>query len=397
MPLYPPRLMPGFSRNLMSTRRNFLVSSCGAAFSAAATANLLSAPIPMPSVARPVLGLTLPLTGVQAEVASDLQDGYRMAAAAHGGIFDIAVLDDYSMADKAAENVRLFAETPGVLALSGIVGTPHAELALPFAVEQSLPVVGIRSGARSLRKGQSGVFHFRSTYESELERLASIIAGSHSERVEVLFSEDSFGKGSAATLTAKLQELGIAHGEPVPMMRNGENLNQAVDELAARTKKGGHVSIVLLVIAGPLIRATTRLRSQHQVLMPIYGMSHVANRRVSLEKINELSGLGVMLAFPLPRYQYMAIGQSFKDACVKARTPELIESLTCYEGFFYGSIFASALKDAGGNAATRQKLVQRLSLGVKVGGMDLRPNSKNEGYHFIDLAYKHGKSGKLYT
>ena len=48
-----------------------------------------------------------------------------------------------------------------VVALSGIVGTPHAEAGLKAAKAGGLPVVGIRSGARHLRNGEPTVFHLR--------------------------------------------------------------------------------------------------------------------------------------------------------------------------------------------------------------------------------------------
>ena len=124
------------------------------------TASVLAASVTLPEFvfgAEPVLGLTLPMTGAQAEVAKDLLAGHETALKAVGGPLVLRVLDDGFTPEKTAKNVDILASDPQVIGISGIVGAPNAQLALPVAVRMGLPVVGIRSGASSLRDGREGL------------------------------------------------------------------------------------------------------------------------------------------------------------------------------------------------------------------------------------------------
>lgn len=372
----------------MLSRRDLLISGAAA---------VASAPFVARAASIPVLGLTLPLTGVQSEIALDMLDGYRLAAASMDDSFSIEVLDDASDPARTTENIRKLGASAGVLAASGIVGTPHAQAALPVATASGLPVVGIRSGAASLRGGEAGVFHFRSSYEAELDRLAQILAGSGSKNVEVIFSDDSFGKGSVKTLRASLDRLGVKMAEPISVNRNGENLAASVERLAERARAAKeYTAIVLLVIAGPMIDATRLLREKHKIVAPVYAMSHVANRRLAMENLPSFSGLGVMLAFPLPRVSKEAIAYKYRSIAIASKKPELVESLAAYEGFFYGTVFGAAFREIG-TGGTRKELSQALRKGFSVGGVQVAMNSKNEGYSFVDVAYKNSLTGKFHT
>lgn len=381
----------------MLNRRTLFLSALVATSSGLARA---AAPIstPLPGNQAPALGLSLPLSGVQAEIAQDLLGGYELAALASGGAFRLQVLDDTSKADVTALNVQTLAKDQRVLALSGIVGTPHAQAALPIAIEAGLPVVGIRSGAASLRNRQSGVFHLRSTYESELQRMASMLAGAGYQRAQIVFSKDSFGIESKDTLVQALGALGLSAPAPVAMERNGENMQEAIGQIARRCMVNEPVStaIVLLVISGPAIAATQMLREQHRIILPVYAMSHVINRTLASKPMPAMAGFGVMLAFPLPRTSHESIAAKFRDTAERAGKRSLSDSPTAFEGFFYGSTFAQALQASGGSA-TRKDIISHLHEGLSVYGLPIHPNDLNEGYSYIDVAYKESKSGLLRT
>lgn len=379
----------------MLTRRNLLASAIAGATSSIPVMGF-AAKTPIPNLDLPALGLTLPVTGVQAEIARDLLDGYELAALASGGAFRVVALDDSSKPETTANNISALANDPRVLAVSGIVGTPHAKAALPVAVQSGLPVIGIRSGAESLRQGQEGVFHLRSSYEAELRRMASMFSGQGIRRVQVLYSNDAFGKESLATLTQSLDGLGIATPDPLSVERNGENLPAVVKTAADLCKTNDRIptAIVLLLISAPCVSAAQALRSEHKVILPIYAMSHVVNRALATKPMPALAGFGVMLAFPLPRVSRDRVASKFRDTVAKANKPELRESLTAFEGFFYGSVFGQALKDAGNNP-TRQSIVARMRAGVQVEDLLIRPNENNVGFHHVGIAYKELHTGFL--
>lgn len=104
------------------TRRTFL----NAVGSTAATLALPSIAAP----ARPVVGISLPLSGVQAVPAAEMKAGYE---AALGAVADLVVVDDESKPQATATMIDQFAKDDRIVATTGIVGTPHAKSALPYA------------------------------------------------------------------------------------------------------------------------------------------------------------------------------------------------------------------------------------------------------------------------
>jgi branched-chain amino acid transport system substrate-binding protein len=118
----------------MITRRRIL-SVAGAAAAVAGFGGAHAA-------ARPIVGITLPLTGVQAPVGKELRLGYE---AALGDVADLDIQDDEFKELKTSGNMAAFAANPQIIASTGIVGTPHARAAIKAAVAGQLPVVGIKS------------------------------------------------------------------------------------------------------------------------------------------------------------------------------------------------------------------------------------------------------------
>ncbi|MFD2450870.1 ABC transporter substrate-binding protein [Ideonella paludis] len=84
-----------------------------------------------PSVVRAApkvrVGLALPFTGVQAEVAADLRLGYELAfahAEQSGLEIDPVWEDDKASADETVRLIDKFSKDRSIIAASGIVGTP---------------------------------------------------------------------------------------------------------------------------------------------------------------------------------------------------------------------------------------------------------------------------------
>lgn len=146
------------------------------------------------------IGISLPLSGVQAEVGQEMRQGYELAFSTAGMPFQLVFVDDASKAENAAENMRSFAGDKLVIASSGIVGTPHAQAALPVATSAEIPVLGIRSGARLLRNGKNSAYHLRSSFEDELTYLAKDAVGRGQKKLAIVYSEDSFGNASRGDL-----------------------------------------------------------------------------------------------------------------------------------------------------------------------------------------------------
>jgi branched-chain amino acid transport system substrate-binding protein len=362
-------------------RRTFL----GAALTAAYT-------YPVQSMAKgqgKLIGLSLPLTGNQSEVAIDLQHGYNLALQSSNSDLQLLVLDDGGDVTRAANNVKALAANTNVIALSGLVGTPHAEKAIPIATAAGLPVVGIRSGAKMLRLGQNGVYHLRSSYEDELDAIAKMCSGYAIQSVGIIHSADSFGEGSRTHLVEALKARGIQALPPMPVERSGSNIPAVTATCAAAVSQNDRPSaVVLLMISQPMSNAAKALREVHKISLPIFAMSFVATRSVSVDVIPHLSGLGLVSAFPVPQTSYTEISRQFRRACEGAGATDISGSLTAFEGYFYGSVIAKTA------AQSRDQINQRLLAGVRVGDQSIKFGPTMVGYHHLEIVRK-SYDGKL--
>jgi branched-chain amino acid transport system substrate-binding protein len=360
------------------------------------TTSLATAGIAVPAVAArsPLqLGLSLPLTGVQAEVANDLKLGYELAFRATRSGLALKILDDQSKPERTAENIKAFADDPGVIACSGIVGTPHAQAALPVALKGGLPIVGLRSGAQALRTGQDGVFHLRAGFNDELDKVVSMCSGAGLKQMAILYSNDSFGTSSKDHLAAQLKAVGIEVAIAVAVDREGKNIDQATALVADKVKRSNlYFGVALLLISKPMQQAATSLRETHKIVSPFFAMSFVATKSIATKISPALAGLGLVTAFPLPRTSNTAFSYQYRQDAVAFKQPDLVESLSSYEGYFYGRIVAEAARSGG---LSRDALTKHLARSFIVLGTPITFDASKVGFRHLEIVRKSAADGRL--
>ncbi|CAD5366825.1 Peripla_BP_6 domain-containing protein [Rubrivivax sp. A210] len=335
------------------------------------------------------IGVPLPFTGVQSEVANDLRAGYEMAfahASEAGLNLEPVWADDEAKADQTARLVEQFARDRSILATTGIVGTPHAKAAVPRAVVGGLPVVGLRSGAVELRDGTRGVYHLRASYTDELTRMVRTIGGASLNRLAVVYSNDAFGTAAAAHVAGIVAEHGVTVVSNEPAERGGSDIQAAVSKALDPSKHAK--ALLLLVLEGPMLKGVTHARTKMSFLAPVFCMSFCATRRLAEATDPNLVGLGLVSAFPLPRTDLSPLADHFRKVAVDWSRPGVIHSLTAFEGYLYGSVLASAIRRAPDTS--RAGLVAALNAPQEVGGIRVAFDSKLVGYHYLQLIYKSG-------
>jgi branched-chain amino acid transport system substrate-binding protein len=333
------------------------------------------------------VGIPLPFTGVQSEVANDLRSGYEMAFA-QAGRLGLAIepvwADDLAQPDRTALLIDGFARDPSFVAATGIVGTPHAKAALPLARRGALPVVGIRSGAVELRDGKPGVYHLRASFSDELTAMVRVISGATLQRLAVVFSDDAFGKAAMAHVAQIAPTLGVSVVSSVPAERSGKDILGAVDRALEPRLKAG--ALLLLVIEGPMLRAAEHARMQRQFLHPLFCMSFAATRRLADAKDSYLEGLGLVSAFPLPRTALSPLAEGFRAVAADWHRPGVVNSLTSFEGYLYGSVLLRALQQAP--ELSRKGLVESMGVPRSVGGVPVAFDAQHVGFRYLQLLHK---------
>lgn len=346
-----------------------------------------------PSDYANIIGLSLPKTGVQSEVGHELEAGYRLGIEASGIGYELLVLNDAGDVSKATENAKLFASNPKVISMAALVGTPHAKAVIPVVQSGLLPLVGIRSGANSLRSGQNGVYHLRCSYEDELDTVAKMCSGAGIRTIVIIHSADSFGEESRAHLEAALKSKNISVVQPLPANRDGSNL-EAVTKNAADLIKNNQANentgIVLLMISKPMQDAAKQLRETHRIVYPIFAMSFTATKAVTSEVMPHLSGLGLVTAFPIPNTSNSKLASAFRRDCITYKKTELLDSVTSMEGWFYASVFAKT------NAHSRNQVLQKMNQGIILADKAVKPDTRNVCFKHMEIAMK-SSNGRLRT
>ena len=269
-------------------RRRTLLSALPASMVCAT----LGAPALVRAAPAKTIGLSLPLTGVQAAIGKEMKEAYEIAFAEAENPFKLKILDDQSKAEVAADNMKSLCGDASIIAVSGIVGTPHAQACAPIAMEASMPLIGIRSGARSLRNNDNSIWHLRTSFEDEITFIVSDTAGRGKGSLIVIYSDDSFGKSSKDWMLAEMKRLNVKEVLTLPIDREGAQVTEVCQKI--RNSLAGlqeMPSIALLMITKPMVAATKELRIKHKIANPILAMSFTANTTVTSEQDQGLVGL----------------------------------------------------------------------------------------------------------
>lgn len=338
------------------------------------------------AMSRTRIGLSLPLTGVQGTVANELLAGYQLAAKRAelkgAGAFELVIEDDRSEADRTRANIEAFGRDPRIVATSGVVGTPHAKVAIPAARVAGLPIVGLRSGASELRDGGQFVYHLRASFEGELSLAVQTLSAVH-RRIAILASDDAFGRASAAHTLAEAKRLGFEITATVFAQRNGGDVRERAEQVVAANR--GTTAVFVLLITKPAIEAVRVLRAR-SFLGVIYTMSFTAGAELGKAGPDVYRGLGLVAAFPLPRSAADEISEEFRAAATAASRPDLIESITAAEGYWYMRAISQAVEQAEGRVSTtRQGLLAALESqkGVALGSERIAFDSKRVGRRYL--------------
>ena len=170
----------------------------------------------LPAMAADREPIRLGMVNAQTGPASALGQGMLAGAQAvfkdvnlrggvHGRQIALQVADDGYEPEQTVEQTLRMVQDNQVLALFGYVGTPTTNAVLPLLAEMKVPLVGVFSGAASLRRPVTRqLFNVRASYEEETEALVAHLIEGGARRVAVVYQNDGFG---IAVLTAVQQAL----------------------------------------------------------------------------------------------------------------------------------------------------------------------------------------------
>ena len=317
------------------------------------------------------LGISAPFSGPAKELGSQMKLGIETAFAAAndaGGIdgrqVKLIAADDGYEPRRTADTMRQLYEKQKVLGFIGNVGTPTAEVALPYALEHHALFFGAFTGANLLRRDPPDryVFNYRASYAEETNaavRYLVRVRHLRPEQIAVFAQHDAFGDAGFDGVAKAIRAL---DGDDQAILRlNYERNTVNVDDAVARLRahKGAIKAVVMVAVYRPAAHFVEKTHDLYPGM--IYtNVSFVGSTALA----DELMLLGPRFASSVIVTQVVPAIDSYASAILKykaalAKYQGDAPDYVSFEGYIDGSLFLEGLRRAGPQPNT-EKLVDGL-------------------------------------
>jgi len=229
-----------------------------------------SAPPPSraPAVVPPLtLGMSSALTGPSKELGRQMKLGVETALNLvndAGGIdgrrFSLIALDDGYEPARTKDTMRELVENRKVFAIIGNVGTPTAEVSVPYVLEKRVLFFGPFTGAGLLRREPPDryVFNYRASYVEETAAVVKHLVEVRKIRptqIAVFAQQDGYGDAGFAGVVRALRRYGRDQDQilRVGYKRNTLDIKDALDAIVKNQKQ------IRAIVMVPTYRPAARL------------------------------------------------------------------------------------------------------------------------------------------
>ena len=421
----PPRVLPERQTGRDVSRRNTLFGiGAGVAVAAVGLAWYLSRPSRTPPPVMPpakprnpviTLGMSAALTGPAKELGRQMKLGIETAldlANDAGGVndhkFELVALDDGYEPDRTRETMKDLVETRKVFAVIGNVGTPTAEVSVPYILEKKVLLFGAFTGAGLLRKEPPDryVLNYRASYAEETSAAVKYLVEIRKikpNQIAVFAQQDGFGDAGFAGVTRALRRYGRGQDQIVRVgfKRNTLEISDAVDEVVKdmRTIR----AVVIVAPYRPAAKFIEKLREK-QFDGIFTNVSFVGSTALAeeLRQLGPKYSSGVIVTQVVPPVDSASTALiHYRDALVHYFPGEKPDYVSL-EGYISASILLEGFRRAGKEPTTETLIdglesIHGLDIGIgtpiqyglsehqgshKVWGTVL---DENANYHVVDL------------
>jgi branched-chain amino acid transport system substrate-binding protein len=344
------------------------------------------------------IGMVNAQSGPSAGLGQSMQQGVQAVFAdvnQHGGVHGrqlvLQVADDaYEPPQTITETLRLAQEDP-VFAFIGFVGTPTTNAVLPIIREMALPVVGVLSGAQTLRSPLTReVFNVRASYQQETEALVDKLFEHGAKSVGVVYQYDGFGLSVLAGTVQALQKRNASVLATGSFQRNTTAIRTALSAML-ESQPDAIVFAGTYEPAAAFIHAARAagLKSQFATV------SFVGITNLLALAADASEGLLVSQVVPFPYEDTLAVTRECRRLLAQQHSTLAFVEL---EGCISARVLVGALQSAGASP-TRPALIAALEQmrSVDLGG--IRIAFSPEQHQAMDAVYltqvRHGNIVKL--
>jgi branched-chain amino acid transport system substrate-binding protein len=284
----------------------------------------------------------------------------------HGHKIRLLVGDDAYEPEQTVEQTLNMLQDEKVLALFGYVGTPTVNAVLPLISELDVPLIGVFSGALSLRQPLiRQVFNVRASYRDETEALVAKLMEKGAKRIAVVYQNDGFGLAVLSGIDRALLKRGVAVQSSGSFQRNTTAIRMALGTMVEQEPDA-------VVLAGPYVPVAAFIKQARAkgLKSQFATVSFVGTE--SLLSLLGGYGEGVLISqvVPLPGDSALSIASECRaDLKLQSDKPMTFVS---FEGCIGAKLLVHAL-DKAGPQPTRQALVSSLEAmqAVDLGGLNI--------------------------
>lgn len=327
-------------------------------------------------------GIAAPFSGATRELGVQMKLGIEVAfddANAHGGVngrmLRLVAADDGYEPSRTTDAMRNLYETEQVFGVIGNVGTPTAQVALPFALEHRMLFFGAFTGANLLRRDPPDryVFNYRASYAEETDAVVRYLVHVRKlrpEQIAVFAQQDGFGDAGFAGVAKAIRA--IRGGDEGTILRLNYKRNTVdVEDAVARLRqaKGAIKAVVMVATYRPAAKFIQRTRDAYPSL--IYtNVSFVGSSALAEELMTAgpRYAEGVIVTQVVPPVEgYASVVLEYKDALSTYASAGQRPDYVSFEGYLAAKLLVEALRRTGPQLDT-EKVVDALEA---LHGLDL--------------------------
>jgi branched-chain amino acid transport system substrate-binding protein len=299
-------------------------------------------------------------------------DAFLKEINAKGGIngrtIKLIVKDDGYEPEKAIDSTLKLIEDDKVFALFGYVGTPTANAVIPIVKDTKVPLVGLFTGAMTLRKPVTKeVINIRASYDDEAEMLVDMfIKDTGAKKFAVLYQNDGFGLAVLSGTEKALKKRGMEIVGKGAFQRNTTAINEGFTSV-----KDAAPEVVIMVGPYTPIAAIIKLAHQEKLTARLATVSFVGTDNLVSVVGTDGNGVVISQVVPFPEDTSVPVVKECSDA-IKKHYPSEKTGYVNLEGCVTAKVMALGLEKAG-KGLTRDGLIQAFEnmKGVDIGGVSI--------------------------
>lgn len=328
-----------------------------------------------------VFGMSAPFSGPAKELGRGMKTGIDLAFAAvndaggiHGRKLRLVALDDGYEPERTRAVMKELAEKRNVFGFIGNVGTPTAEVSVPFTLEKKMLFFGPFTGAGLLRREPPDryVFNYRASYAEETAATVKYLVEQRripADEIAVFAQQDGYGDAGFNGVAKMLRKY---KRDPQRALRIGYKRNTSdVEEAVEKLVKGRRrVSAVVMVATyKAAAKFIDKVKAERDDIL-FTNVSFVGSQALADELMSYggkvAEGVMVSQVVPLPLSKSTAVLR-YQDLLPKYSLGEKPDFVSL-EGYLAANLLIEGLKKAGRDFTT-ESLIDALEAlhGVDLG------------------------------